>query len=94
VFDLGGFVEESFVAFSAGESLTLAHRNVGLSMLFEIGRGRESLSAFGTLEGLFTSVDFLVSLEVGDLSKSLVASLMVTLIRLLAGMDPQVFLQR
>ena len=68
----GGFVEESFVAFGAGESLTLAHRDMGLSMLFEIGRGRESLSAFGTLEGLFTSVDFLVSLEVGDLKRSMV----------------------
>ena len=45
---------------------------MGLSMLFEICGCRESLSAFSTLEGLFTSVDFLVSLEVGDLKRSMV----------------------
>jgi len=67
--------------------------NVGLSMLFEIGGCRESLSAFGTLEGLFTSVDFLVSLQIGNLSKGFVAAWMGTLVWFLSCMNPKMFLQ-
>ena len=65
----GGLVKESFVADLAWESFALRNGDMGLRVLFEIGGCRESLSAFSTLEGLFTSVDFLVSLEVGDLRK-------------------------
>ena len=65
----GGFVQESLVTESAGVSHTLGHGNVGLDVLLEIGGCCESLSAFSTLEGLFTSVDLLVSLEVGDLKR-------------------------
>jgi len=62
-------------------------------VLLEIGRCRESLSAFSTLEGLFTSVDLLVSLEVGDLSEGFLAAGVLTLVGLLSGMDSQVLLQ-
>jgi hypothetical protein len=47
---------------------------VGLFVNRQVVGGAKALRALGTLEGLFTSVDFLVSLEVGDLSKSLVAA--------------------
>ena len=52
---------------SAWVSLTLFRWDVCLGVLLQIGSRRESLSAVSTLEGLFTSVDLLVSFEVGDL---------------------------
>ena len=67
--------------------------------------GQELLIALGTLEGLFASVDLLVSLEVGDLerirklkwdeylSEGFVASRVVALVWLLSGMDSKVLLQ-
>jgi len=67
---------------------------MGLSMLFEICGCRKSLSAFGTLERLFTSVDLLVSLQVGNLSKGFVAAWMGTLVWFFSCMDPKMFLQR
>jgi len=66
---------------------------MGLSMLLKIGSCSESLSAFRTLERLFTSVDFLVSFKVWNLSKGLVAVRMRTLVRFLSGVNSKVFLQ-
>jgi len=42
---------------------------MGLFMGSEVAGGHKALITLGTLEGLFTSVDFLVSLEVGDLKR-------------------------
>ena len=70
--------------------------HVGIKVAF----GGELLMALFALEGLFTSVDFLMSLEVGDLltvsndksvvylCEGFVAARVVALVRLLAGVDP------
>ena len=42
---------------------------MSLKMRPVVVAGQELLMALGTLEGLFTSVDLLVSLKVGDLGK-------------------------
>ena len=64
VFSQGRFVQKGLCTAGATISCTLGNWNMGLSMLFKIGCCSESLSAFRTLEGLFTSVDFLVSFKV------------------------------
>ena len=72
----GRLVQEFFVADGAFKFNPLILKNLnakvkfcylfemGFSMLFKISCCSESLSAFRTLEGLFTSVDFLVSFKV------------------------------
>jgi hypothetical protein len=63
-------------------------------MDIQVVGGTESLCAGGTLVGLFTSVDLLVSLEVGDLSEGFVAAGVGTLVWFLSCVDSQVLLQR
>ena len=80
---------------------------VGLKMRPVVVTRQELLIARGTLEGLFTSVDLLVSLKVGDLinislrackwqylSEGFIAAWVVALVGLLSGMDSKVLLQR
>lgn len=74
-------------------SFTCRFWNMSKSMLFKISGCSESLWAFKALEGFFTSVDLLVSFKVWNLSKSLVASRMITFIRFFSCVNSEVLLQ-
>jgi len=75
------------------ELFTLTLLEMGLKMRAIVVAGKELLIALGTLVGLFTSVDLLVSLEVGDLGEGFLAAGVLTLVGLLSGMDSEVLLQ-
>lgn len=93
VLDPRRLVEELFLAESAREACPVLLGNVGLSMLFQVGRRSESLATFVALEGLFTSMDLLVPFEVRYLCEGLVAAGMSAFVGLLSGVDPQVLLE-
>jgi len=86
-------VESVAIRIGTMELFALTLVQMGLKMGAVVVAGQELLVALRTLEGLFTSVDFLVSLEVGDLSKSFVASWVLALVWLLSGMDSEMLLQ-
>jgi hypothetical protein len=66
MFSQTGSVIEKLHAFfvSTKVFLSIILWDMGLGMLFEISGRSESLCTLSTLEGLFTSVDFLVSFKV------------------------------
>merc|ERR1712159_417717 len=78
----------------ADEFSALFHGLVSGQMGSVVTWGGKALLALLALEGLFTGMDLHVSFKIGDLSERLVASLVGTLVRLIARVDANVLLER